>query len=278
MSIPAIPSPSSDVPPHRWHGEGSPLVLISGLGGKGTSWHPFLSCAAERFRVLTFDNRGAGEAPAIDGPITVRDLALDALRLLDHLGLERVAVMGRSMGGMIAQELALLAPERVSALGLVCTAARSDAKLAGIFELWAGMAEQGVSAELRHRCSMAFCLGQEFVRDEERSRRYLEAKSASDRPRDYARQAHACARHDALDRLHRIAAPTLVVSGTDDRLTPPPYAEELAKAIAGADLRYIHGAGHLAYLEAPDEFARVALRFLETHAAPRSAEEPPPHE
>ncbi len=247
---------------HAWHGEGTPLVLIAGLGGKGTSWHPFLESAAVEYRVLTFDNRGTGASPPLPGPIRLRELALDVVRLLDHLHVERAAVVGRSMGGMIAQELALLAPERVSRLVLACTAGRSDPPLAATFRLWSRMAAEGVSPELRHQTSMAWCLGQEFRRDESRARAYLHVKGAADRPRDYALQAEACAEHDALERIGRVCVPTLVISGTADLLTPPRYARELAGAIPKASLCLIPGAGHLAYLEKPERFAREVLDFL----------------
>ncbi len=248
---------------HSWHGEGTPLVLIAGLGGKGTSWHPFLESAAVEHRVLTFDNRGAGASPPLPGPTRLRELALDIVRLLDHLRVERAAVAGRSMGGMIAQELALLAPGRISKLVLASTAGRCDPHLAGIFELWAEMAECGVSAEIRHRASMAWCLGRDFVRDPTRLAGYLRLRAGSHRrAADYALQARACAGHDALDRLADLRLPTLVVAGGDDRLTPLSYSEELAKAIPGAQLATIPRAGHLAYLEAPARFASLVLGFL----------------
>ena len=248
--------------PHEWHGDGPPLVLIAGLGAKGTSWHPFLERAAKHFRVLTFDNRGSGRAAPIDGPLSLRDLAYDLLRLLDAQEIERIGVVGRSMGGMIAQELALLAPERVARLVLVSTAARSDVHLAGVFELWARMAEAGVPAEIRHQSSLYWCVGREALERDERVRSYLFAKARADRPADYAVQARACARHDLLEALPGVSAPTLVVSGTDDRLTPVFHAEELAKAIPGARLAYIAGAGHLAYLEAAESFNSEVLGFL----------------
>ena len=248
---------------HAWHGEGTPLVLIAGLGGKGTSWHPFLESAAVEYRVLTFDNRGTGASPPLPGPIRLRELALDVVRLLDHLHVERAAVVGRSMGGMIAQELALLAPGRISKLVLASTTGRCDPHLAGIFQLWAEMAECGVSAEIRHRASLAWCLGRDFVRDSTRLAGYLRLRAGSPRrATDYALQARACAGHDALDRLADLRLPTLVVAGGDDRLTPLSYSEELAKAIPGAELATIPRAGHLAYLEAPARFASLVLGFL----------------
>ena len=248
--------------PHRFQGSGPPLVLLTGLGAKGTSWQPFLAHAAAQRRVLTIDPRGSGEAPALDGPVTLRELAADVLDVLDHVGLERAAVVGRSMGGMIAQELALLAPERVGALVLASTTGRVDAHLASVFRLWADLAEVGVPAELRHRSSLLWCLGGDALERPGPARAYLEAKIRTDRAGDYARQARACAEHDALHRLPGLQHPALVISGSDDRLTPPPHAEALAKALPRARLRLVPGAGHLVYLERPETFARQVLGFL----------------
>ena len=168
--------------PYQWVGRGEPLVLISGLGGKGRSWEPFLSTAAGSFSTLVFDLPGSGSAPALPGPV-------------------------------------------------------------------------------RHRSAMLWCLGSRAV-EGPRAAAYLSAKSRGDRPKDYALQARACAEHDALDRLPALRIPTLVVSGTDDRLTPPIHAGILAEAIPGARLLYIREAGHLPYLEAPAEFEQGVLSFL----------------
>jgi 3-oxoadipate enol-lactonase len=252
--------------PYTWHGSGEPLVLIAGLGAKGTSWHPFLEHAAERFRVLTFDNRGSGAAPAPEQPFSIRDLAQDVLELLDQLGIERAPIMGRSMGGMIAQELALLAPERVERLVLVSTTGRVDPHLAHLFSLWADMAEQGVPAEIRHRSSLLWCLGARSVAQDARVASYLAAKVRGERTRDYVLQARACAQHDALDRLSALRMPVLVVAGSEDRFTPRDHARRLAAAIEGARLKWIPGSGHLPYLEDPDRFAAAVLPFLELHA------------
>jgi pimeloyl-ACP methyl ester carboxylesterase len=251
-----------DLPPFRLHGAGAPLLLISGLGSKGTSWRPFLQRAAAQYRVVTYDCRGSGAAAPLEGPVAIRDLALEALALLDHLGVERVRVVGRSMGGMIAQELALLAPLRVERLVLVSTSGRVDAHLREVFLHWAELAEAGVSARLRHRESMLWCLGSAAAGDPELVAPYLHGKRLGDRPRDYALQARACAAHDALERLARLALPVLVVGGGDDRLMPPRHAEALAKAIPGSELVLIPDAGHLVYLEAAEAFAREVMRFL----------------
>ncbi len=254
---------TGDAPlPYQWHGAGEPLVLVAGLGGKGTSWRPFLGRAAERYRVLTFDLPGSGRAHALAPGATIRALAQEVLELLERLGIERCRLVGRSMGGMIAQEVALAAPERLERLVLVSASGRCDPHLSEVFLLWARMAERGVPAEVRHKSSMLWCLGADTLADPVRRRAYLLAKREADRPEDYAAQSRACAGHDALERLHALRVPTLVVAGSDDRLTPLSHAEALVKAIPDALLEVIPGAGHLSYLESPDRFAERVLAFL----------------
>ena len=248
--------------PYQWHGQGDPLVLIAGLGGKGTSWNPFLQAAQKHYRVLTFDTPGAGCAPALAPGTSIRDMALALRELFHELKLERAHVMGRSMGGMIAQELALLAPELVQTLVLVSTSGRTDPHLRQVFELWATMAEQGVPLEVRHRSSMLWCLGAQSLESGSHVQAYLETKGHADRPVDYALLARASAEHDAIERLGRLDHKTLVVAGTNDRLMPAAHAEALAKRIPGAELAYVSGAGHLPYLECPDAFAETVLGFL----------------
>jgi pimeloyl-ACP methyl ester carboxylesterase len=270
-----IPIPSGEASlPYTWFGDGPiPLVLIPGLGGKGRSWEPFLSSIQDPFRTLVFDPPGSGQAAALEGPVTIRGLAESTLELLDSLGLPEFAVVGRSMGGMIAQELALLAPGRVSRLVLASTTARVDRHLAEVFHLWARMADLGVPPEVRHRSAMLWCLGAQSLADGGRAMAYLRAKAVVDRPADYAMQARACAEHDALARLPAVQVPTLVVAGTDDRLTPSWHAERLAGTLPNARLLYIEGTGHLPYLEAPGAFQKGVLEFLQEDTRPSTGEE-----
>ena len=253
--------------PHEWHGQAraseTPLVLVSGLGAKGTSWYPFLEDVARERRVLTVDLPGSGSAPALTAGASLRDLARALAATLEALDLVRFDVVGRSMGGQVAQELALADPSAIRKLVLSSTTGRVDEHLASVFRLWAEMAENGVPQAIRHRSSMLWCLGARALDDTDQAARYLAARRTGDRPKDYANQARACAEHDALDRLTQLDVPTLVLAGTDDRLMPKAHAEALARAIPNSRLRFIPDAGHLAYLEAPRTFHREVAAFLE---------------
>ena len=262
--------------PYEWHGSGPPLLLLAGLGAKGTSFHPFLDVAAERYRVLTPDLRGSGRAAALAPGTTLCELAADVLELLDTLDVGPLPVVGRSMGGMIAQELALLAPDRVESLVLASTTAHSDAHLTEIFRLLADMSRAGIPAELRHRTSLLWALGRTALEERESVRAYLAARVRNDRPRDYAIQALACAAHDTRDRLANVMRPSLVLAGSEDRFMPTRHALTLAHALPRAELRFIPGCGHLAYLEEPEIFAEVVFEFLERHhrTTPQSVDVP----
>jgi pimeloyl-ACP methyl ester carboxylesterase len=248
--------------PYEWHGSGPPLLLLAGLGARGTSFHPFLDAAAERYRVLTLDLRGSGRAGSLAPGATLRDMAAEVAELLETLAVGPLSVVGRSMGGMIAQELALLVPERIDALVLASSTAHADPHLAEIFRLLANMSEAGVPPELRHRTSLLWALGASAVAERETVRAYLEARVRHDRPRDYAIQARACAAHDTRARLRSVAVPTLVLAGREDRFMPTSQALVLARALPHAELRFIPGAGHLAYLEEPESFAEAVFEFL----------------
>src|SRR5581483_8431240 len=117
-------------------GAGEPLVLVMGLGGDHLAWGFQLRPFAERYRVIAFDNRGAGRTDAPDVPYTTPLMASDTLALMDTLGIERAHVLGVSMGGMIAQEMALAAPERIHTLHLACTLARPDTYLRALLDAW----------------------------------------------------------------------------------------------------------------------------------------------
>lgn len=245
-------------------GSGDPLVLIMGLGGDHLAWGFQLPVLAERHRVIAFDNRGAGQTDAPDHPYTIRRMAADTAGLMAALGVERAHVVGVSMGGMIAQELALTHPGRVRSLHLGCSMARPDGYLQSLIAAWRQV-RTTLDREGALR-TMALWLFAPATYNERPEFVELLLQNALAHPHPqtvtgFLRQTEAVAGHDTLERLGRIACPTLVTVATEDILVPPRFSRQLAAAIPGAALRVVEGAGHVYFWERPEEFNRLCLEF-----------------
>ncbi|HVS85998.1 MAG TPA: alpha/beta fold hydrolase [Gaiellaceae bacterium] len=247
-------------------GAGDPLVLIHGLGYDRAGWGPLPDLLAERFRVVVLDNRGIGESDAPEGPYTVSQLAADTLAVLDAAGIERAHVLGASLGGLVAEELALAYPQRLAKLVLVSTAPGGPRS--------APMPQAGLEAftkfptmerEAGLRLMVENALGEGTVRDrpelvEEIWRYRLDHAPAL---AAWQAQAYAGATFDAYDRVGGISAPTLVLHGTDDNVVDPRNGELLAQLIPGARLELVPDRGHLMVWEDPQTVARLVTEFLE---------------
>jgi len=221
-----------------------------------------VSAAPKPERVLTCFT-GQSEDPG--GPFTIPEMAEDARALLDHLNIPRAHVLGGFMGGMIAQELALAHPSRIASLILVGTYARADAKRRLVLDLWKSMVELHVPAELRIKKRLIWTLGDATMEQEDLIEAMWRFYLRDDAPMDdkvFVRQAEACMAHDALERLGEISAPTLVVCGENDILTPPHLSRQLADRIKGARLVLLPNAGHLVAAELAPRFNRLVSRFL----------------
>jgi pimeloyl-ACP methyl ester carboxylesterase len=246
-------------------GAGAPVLLVMGLGMNATGWWrtvPVL--AAGGLTVLAFDNRGVGRSARPPGPYSVAQMAGDAVAVLDAAGVDRAHVYGISLGGMIAQEIALRHPDRTHALVLGATTPGGDRAVAvdddvlAFFRRRGEMSpEEGVWASVpynygpRTRAEHAQLIGEDIA---QRLRYPVH-------PAAYAAQLEAALGHDAYDRLAGIRAPTLVVHGDQDRMVPPANAPLLAGAIPGAELLRLPEAGHLYPTDAP-EADRAVARFL----------------
>lgn len=241
-------------------GSGAPLLLIQGLGYARWSWEPIVAQLAERHRVLFFDNRGIGESDAPPGPYTARQMADDALQVLDEAGVERAHVLGASLGGMIAQELAVAAPERVDRLVLCCThpgLAHGFPMPEVTVRLFAEAATLEPEAALRRFVENALGDDPPPGLADELMRRRLENPQD---PAGWQAQAAAGTTFEGVDGL--IAAPTLVVSGTVDNVVDPRNAGALVARIPDARLAMLEGRGHMFFWEDADAFVRIVEEFL----------------
>jgi pimeloyl-ACP methyl ester carboxylesterase len=252
---------------YEWHGAegGTPVVLVMGLGGDCTAWPFQLAALAPRYRVLVFDNRGAGRSDAPDVAYTTRGMAEDLLALLDGLGVGRAHLLGLSLGGAIAQEAVLAAPARFASLQLHATWAGPHPYLQALVAA-VRMARLQFDREGFYRVlsvwlfsPVGFATQPELV--ETVVQRAIHHPYPVP-PHAYLRQTDAVLGHDARDRLHFIRCPTLVAVGSQDLITPPLLAAELASRIPGARFTSLPDAGHGALWEVSEAFNRVCLDFL----------------
>ncbi|HYF25760.1 MAG TPA: alpha/beta fold hydrolase [Baekduia sp.] len=247
--------------------QGAPgLLLVQGMSGNVVHWtEPLLQALQEHFDVVAFDHRGVGWSDRVTEPFSIRDLADDGVRVLDALGLERAAVLGISMGGMVAQELALAHRERVDKLVLGCTYAGGAGSALTAPEDFAPLAEAmragDRDAVMRHGFDLNLSSG--WARSQGAYEEFQ--RIASTKPASQAvimLQLQAIGGHDTSARLPSLDVPTLVVHGSDDRMLPVANARRIAELIPGARLEVLHGAGHLFWWEQPDRVLELLEDFL----------------
>jgi pimeloyl-ACP methyl ester carboxylesterase len=248
-------------------GDGPPLLAIMGLTGTLGHWRGFPRRFTDEHRVITFDNRGAGGTSAPAGPYTTAQLARDALGLLDHLGIESAVVLGVSMGGMIAQALALEAPERVTKLVLACTSHGGNTAVPPDPEVLAAFAsgtKGGAEATVRRLLALNF--SPRFLEESAHIFEELVTYGLANRmtPAGFYGQAAAVGMHDVAARVNEIRVPTLVITGALDRLIPAGNAALLGNAIAGSRVVTLEGVGHMFWIEAADDAEKAIRSFLTT--------------
>ncbi|MFI9809388.1 alpha/beta fold hydrolase [Streptomyces sp. NPDC052301] len=232
-----------------------PLVLVHALGLDRRMWAPVVGCLPPARRIIAYDVRGHGVAAGAPPPATVRDLADDLLRLLDALGLARVALAGLSMGGAVAQTFAVRHPERLSALHLVATAADPQP---AYLERADRVARYGVVEQLPATLERWFTPA--FLAADPEPVRYARETLAGVRAADFGAGWRALARLDVRDGLGGLRLPVRVIAGGDDPATPPALMRGIAQDIPGAEFVIIDGVRHLVGLEAPERLAALLHR------------------
>lgn len=245
------------------HGDaGDPaLLLVPGIPAISTDWFPFADPLKGRSRVVVYDNRGSGRSDAPPGPYSTPQLARDAVAVLDALEIERAHVFGASLGGMIAEELAIGFPGRVDRLVLGCTHACAKSAVRPRREVSLAFASEtdDWAERMRTLAPFAFAPGV----DPQLLARFIDKKVGDVQPdHGYHGQRVAVRDHDAVDRLASIEQPTLVITGSEDQIIPPENSEILRERIPQARLEVIDGAGHLFFLEAPERTLELLDAFL----------------
>jgi 3-oxoadipate enol-lactonase len=262
-------------------GSGEPLLLIMGLGVTSHMWHRTRPVLARRFWTLALDNRGVGRSDVPCGPYSIPLMAADAAAVLEAAEVESAHIFGVSMGGMIAQELALRYPKRVRSLILGCTSAGGPTAV---------RAEQEARQMLMSRAEMTTEQALEapvpFIYDSATARERIDEDVAIrrrwfPRPEAYGAQLQGILAWESYSRLSEIEVRTLVIHGESDRLVPPGNAKLIAERISGAKLVMIPHASHIFATDQPDLTQEAILSFLtnsdsgmRTHAASQAAIDP----
>jgi pimeloyl-ACP methyl ester carboxylesterase len=242
-------------------GSGEPLLLIQGMSGTHVAWgEPFLAALEPNFDCVIFDNRGIGNSVDAAAPFTTAEMADDALTVMAAAGLESAHVLGISMGGMIAQELALKAPERLRSLTLGCTYPGGEgSSLADPADAQVLLEAMGSgNLETLFRAMYEINLSPGFRADEANYAPFKGmAGSVPARQATVQLQLQAVVGHDAQARLAEIATPTLVIHGTADKMIPAANGELIASLIPGARLELLPDVGHMFWWEQPERSAEL---------------------
>jgi pimeloyl-ACP methyl ester carboxylesterase len=255
------------------HGSGDPVLMINGIGAPRGAWGLQVPFISERYQVITFDNRDVGET----GPGSNTDnygtdqFARDAAGLLDHLGIERAHVVGASMGGCIAQQFAVLFPERTQSVTIICSWATVEPWLDELWEQWEGLFRDRGPVEWS-RTTWLWVFTHRAYREPGFLEGLLNGERANPNPQTlemYLRQSHAARTHDMLDKLPSVTTPANVICGEEDIFTPPRYSVEIANAIPGARLTEMPEVGHGMFWEATDAFNALVRDFVDEHPITR---------
>ena len=243
--------------------DGRPLVMIQGLGTDSRGWALQRLAMGRQFRCITIDNRGVGRTGPAPEPYSLERMALDVVAVLDQERIDRAHVMGASMGGVIAQIVGVLHPDRTRSLVLACTACRHHEWRRELFEEWAEAVDSGGMSALGDE-SLQWLVGPRLRRRFGIWLNLIARVVLQQAPGTFVAQIRAIldAPDELRNELSSIRVPVLVITGSQDALTPVGDAEELAELIPHARLEVISGAAHGLMAEAPNGFNEAVLRFL----------------
>jgi pimeloyl-ACP methyl ester carboxylesterase len=250
------------------HGEGIPLILVMGIGYDATLWdlHQVLFFS-KYFQTITFDNRDVGRSSMAGNPYTISDMADDLLGLMDELNLKKAHLLGLSMGGMICLDFAIRYPERINKLILTGTGAANKRSKFDPISVWSFVKSNDMGGYNFAAQQFIWLFSNNFLRNHQAVDQTLQLLASNPNPvskESFQRQANAYINFDVLDKLSYIKAPTLMISGEQDILTPPWICREVADGITRSKFHLVTGDGssHALPLERPDDFNKIAFDFL----------------
>ena len=274
--MPTLDTPGASLLYSR-SGDGPPVLLIQGVGVVGNGWTPQVDGLRGQFTLVSFDNRGIGASVNRDGRLTIDEMAADALAILDAEGIDRVHVAGHSMGGVIAQALALGVPARIKSLAFLCTFAKGkDGSKVTLPMLATALRMRIGTRAMRRNAFLELIMPERYLQQTDRPA--LAARLAplfghdlAEQPPIVMQQLGAMSKYDAGTRLRELGnIPTLVVSATEDRIASPATGRALASAIPGARYVEIAEAGHGLPIHRPAETnALLAEHWLQAERQPK---------
>ncbi len=247
-------------------GQGPPLVMIRGVGSNGDHWYDQAPALSRKFQLLIFDNRGIARSSDPGGSFSIQDMAADTIALMEAVGIKKTHVLGYSMGGMIAQEMALNHPQKINGLILAATDCGISLRIKAQPEATKLFSEMICLGTNDAKLAAGRCLfaKQTFENHPDIIQRYADVSQRYPASQKMlARQWAAVTQHDACKRLQRISSPTLAITGSEDVLIPPQNAAVLAQRIPDAQMTAIDGGGHLFLIEQPRQFNDAVIEFLE---------------
>jgi pimeloyl-ACP methyl ester carboxylesterase len=263
-----LQTPDATIHYHR-EGSGPPLILLQGAGVIGEGWRPQIDAFREQYTVIAPDNRGIGASTYHAAKLTVADMAGDALAIADAEGFDRFHLAGHSIGGLIAQEIALRARARVLSLALLCTFERGGqaARLTPDI-IWSGLRTRLGTAAMRRRAFMQLVMPGDYLAGVDESKlagdlAKLFGHDLASQPPIVMKQLQAAAKYDASSRLSELAGVrTRVISARQDRIALPEFGQALAGRIPGARYVEIAEGGHAVTIQCPNRVNELLAEHL----------------
>ncbi|MCB0668102.1 MAG: alpha/beta fold hydrolase [Saprospiraceae bacterium] len=250
---------------YQERGQGEPLILLMGFGADGNTWEKHVAVYAEYFHCILIDNRGVGKSGAPEGPYSTFQMAKDSIAVMDHLQISKARIAGISMGGAIAQELAINFPDRVHSLILISTWPVFNNYAKTVYRNLKKLRVTSHPEDFMELLQL-WIFAPPYYRDHlhELQTGQTDAKDnkAPQSKAGFDGQLDACIEHDTVDRLQGISAPTLITIGLMDIFTPPAFSAILHKGIKNSEMIEFPEGGHVHHWEDLERFNQVTLDFL----------------
>lgn len=250
---------------YQIRGTGEPLVLLMGFGADGNVWELHAAEYEKHFQCIILDNRGVGLSDQPPGPYSTAMMANDTAAVMDHLGIKKARIAGISMGGAIAQTLALNHPDKVRCLALISTWPRFNNYAKTVYENLKKIrvtSDPDTFMELLQLWIFAPPHYEDNMADLKEGQKAAAENENPQSQDGFNGQLDACINHDSVDRLHEIKVPTLITIGSMDIFTPPPFSDLLHEKIAGSELVTFPTGGHVHHWEDLERFNKVTTEFL----------------